>query len=127
MATKKLSKDHIDKFYDYDIDIDSRTIYVGSCGSDENGDSGVDFLMAERLLKALHLFEYSAPDGSKPITIITNNPGGNWYHGMAMYDAIKNCKNHVTIHGYGYNMSMGSIIPQAADKFLLAPNAKFMI
>lgn len=122
----KLQKDNIDRFFDYDINIDSRTIYVGSASADD-GDSGVDCIMAERLLKAIHLLEHAAPNGDKPITIITNNPGGDYLHGMAIYDAISTCESYVIIKGYGYAMSMGSIILQAADERIIAPNAKFMI
>lgn len=128
MAVKRLSKDHIDKFFDYDIDIDSRTIYMGSVIADVDGNSsGVDSFMAERVVKAIHLFDYVAPEGDKPITVIMNNPGGDWYHGMGIFDAIQLCKNHVTIKVYGYAMSMGSIILQAGDQRVLTPNSRFMI
>lgn len=123
----RLSKDHIDKFYDYDIEVDSRLLYMGSVYSDDDGESGVDTLMAERVIKGLTLLESAAPDGSKPITIIMNNPGGDWYHGMAIYDAIKTCANEVTIKTFGHGMSMGAVILQAADERLVAPNAKIMI
>lgn len=124
----KIVKDDIDRLYDYDIYVPNRTIYMGSLESDiSEGESGVDAAMAERVIKGLHLLDNSAPTGDKPITVIMNNPGGDWYHGMAIYDAIKACKNHVTVIVYGYAMSMGSIILQAADERVLAPNARMMI
>jgi ATP-dependent Clp endopeptidase proteolytic subunit ClpP len=124
----RVTKDDIDKFFDYDIDLTNRTLYVGSVSVTDDGDeSGVDAIMAERVIKALHLLEAQGPQGDKPITIIMNNPGGDWYHGMAIYDAIKSCKNHITIKVFGMAMSMGSIILQAADERILAPNAKVMI
>jgi ATP-dependent Clp endopeptidase proteolytic subunit ClpP len=124
----KLVKESIDRFYDYDIHTETRTIYIGSVESDiEHGESGTDASMAERAIKALHILDSSAPNGDKPITIIMNNPGGDWYHGMAIYDAIKTCKNHVSVVVYGYAMSMGSIIFQAADKRIMSPNSKMMI
>jgi len=46
---------------------------------------------------------------------------------MAIYDAIKACKNHVTIIVYGHAQSMGSIILQAPDKRVMAPNARLML
>jgi ATP-dependent Clp protease, protease subunit len=120
----KFTRDDVDKFYDYDIDLPHRTIYVGSINSDIDGDeSGTDVLMAERVIKALHLLGQK----DEPITIIMNNLGGDWYHGMAIYDAIKTCNCHITIKAYGYCMSMGSVILQAADERLMAPNAKMMI
>lgn len=120
----RINRDDVDKLYDYDIYIPSRTIYMGSVEtSEENGDSGVDAIMAERIIKALHLLDQK----NEPITIIMNNPGGDWYHGMAIYDAIKECQSEVTIKVKGMAMSMGSIILQAADHRVLSPNSKFMI
>lgn len=123
----KLIRDDLDKFFDYEIYIPTRTIYMGSAINDQDGESGTDGAMAERVIKALHILDSSAPGGDKPITIIMNNPGGDEYHGLAIYDAIKACNNHVTIIVYGYAMSMGSIILQAADKRIMAPNARMMI
>jgi ATP-dependent protease ClpP protease subunit len=126
---KRLSHDDIDKFFEYGLDVPNRTIYLGCASYDDEGNdgNGVDFFMAERFIKALHVLDRQAPAGDKPITIIANNPGGSWYHGMAMYGAIKSCKNHVTIKMYGYAMSMGSIIPQAADERLIDKYCRFMI
>ena len=119
----RINRDDVDKLYDYDLYIPSRTIYMGSVNSDENGESGVEAIMAERVVKALHLLDQK----DEPITIIMNNPGGDWYHGMAIYDAIKACKSHITIKVFGMAMSMGGVILQAADERVMAPNAKFMM
>ena len=128
---KRVSHDDIDKFFEYGLDIKNRTIYIGSVDrlgdDDEEDGSGTDFRMAEKALKALHLLEADAPKGDQPITIIMNNAGGSEYHGMAIYDAIKSCRNEVTIKIYGMAMSMGSLILQAADRRAMAPNSRFMI
>lgn len=123
----RFKRDDVDRFFDYGIDLTNRIVYMGSASSSDDGESGVDSDMAERIIKALHVLDLAAPDGDKPITIIMNNPGGDWYHGLAIYDAIKACKNHVTIRAFGYVMSMGSIIMQAADERLMAPKATMMI
>jgi len=123
----RLNKESIDRFYDYDIHIETRTLYIGSVDFNEDGESGTDGAMAARAIKGLHLLDTSAPLGDKPITIIMNNVGGCEYHGMAIYDAIRACKNHVTIIGRGHLMSMGSIIFQAADKRVMAPHCTMMI
>lgn len=124
----RISHDDIDKFFEYGIDVPNRTIYLGEAAynSDDLG-NGVDFFMAERFIKAIHILDKKAPNGDNPITIITNNPGGSWYDGMAIYGAIKSCKNHVTVKMYGHAMSMGSVIPQAADERLIDPYCRFMI
>lgn len=120
----RINRDDVDKLYDYDIYIPSRTIYMGSVESSmTEGESGVEAVMAERVIKALHLLDQK----DEPITIIMNNPGGDWFHGMAIYDAIKGCQSHVIIKVYGMAMSMGAVILQAADERIMAPNARFMM
>lgn len=123
--TKRVNRDDVDKFHDYSLYIPKRLIYVGSEHYDQDGDeSGVDGLMAERLVKNITLLESINSD---PITIVMNNLGGDWYHGMAIFDAIKGAKSHITMTIYGYAMSMGSVILQAADERIIAPSARLMI
>lgn len=120
----RINRDDVDKLYDYDLYIPSRTVYMGSVESSiTEGESGVEAVMAERVVKALHLLDQK----DEPITIIMNNPGGDWYHGMAIFDAIKACQSHITIKVYGMAMSMGAVILQAADKRIMMPNARFML
>ena len=127
----KFKKDDVDQFIENDIYLPTRTIYMGSTSSDlYEGESGVDFSMAEKVIKTLHILDnqdFESRKGNKPITIIMNNPGGEVYHGLAIYDAIRNCKNHVTIKVYGHAMSMGSWILQAADHRVMTENSRIMI
>jgi len=81
--------------------------------------------MTEYFIKGIHVLEQASPE--KSITIMMNNPGGDWYHGMAIYDAITSSTCPVTIRVYGQAMSMGSIILQAADYRVMMPNSRFMI
>lgn len=111
----RLNRDDVDKLFDYGIYIPTKTIItVGS--TDEE--------VASNLLKGLHLLD-SLND--LPITIHLNNTGGDEYHGMAIFDAIRACKSKIIIVAHGNVMSMGSIIFQAADERVMAPNAKQMI
>jgi ATP-dependent protease ClpP protease subunit len=115
----------LDKWFDLSIDVDTRTLYMGSVGYiREDHEPGVDHIMAEYLIKGIHTLESA---NRKPITIIMNNPGGDWYHGMAIYDAIKCSPCECTIRVYGHAMSMGSIILQAADHRIMMPNSRVMI
>ncbi len=124
----RIIRDDADKFFEYGLNIPTRTIFMGSVASDwTDAEQGVDFQMADRIIKALHLLDTAATNGEKPIFILMNNPGGDEYHGMAIYDAIKACKNHITITVFGHAMSMGSVILQAADERIMAPNSKMMI
>lgn len=119
------NRDDIDKFYDYNIYLPTSTLYMGSVETDlsEDTESGTDAKMAEQVVKGLHILDLK----DREINVIMNNLGGDWDHGMAIYDAIKKCKNHVTITVYGQCMSMGTVILQAADLRILAPNSRFMI
>ena len=126
MATRMI-RDDVDKFLEYDVHLPTKTFYMGSCCDTwGEGESGTDFQMAERSIKVLHLLDNLPANGSG-ITIIMNNLGGDFYHGMAIYDAIQNCSAHVTVIATGYAMSMGSIILQAADTRLMMPSARMMI
>ena len=131
MSRRRFRTDDIDKFFDYGLNIPSRTIYLGSGSYDTDGsESGVDGLLAERIIKSLHILDNAdaaADAGQKPITIIMNSIGGDQNHGMGIYDAIKSCKNFVEVRVFGYAMSMGSLILQAADKRVMAPNSRMMI
>ena len=119
------TRDDIARFHDDDIYVPTRTIYIGSAYYDpEHGESGCDGAMAERAVKNLRTLESINKD---PITILMNNVGGDPYHGMAVYDAIRLCQSHVTIKVLGHAMSMGSVIFQAADHRLMAPNSRQMI
>lgn len=123
--SKRVNRDDIDKFHDSGIYIPTRHLYMGSEHSDsELGEGGCDYLMAERVIKNLHILESL---NKEPITILMNNIGGDEYHGFAVYDAIRLCESHVTIKVLGHGMSMGSIILQAADERLMAPTSRQMI
>ncbi len=126
--SKRINRDDIDQLFDYDLHLPSRTIYMGSAESDvDQGESGVDVIMAEKAIKALHILDKAAPSGDQPINIIMNSPGGDAYDGLAIFDAIRACKNHVTITVYGKALSMGAIILMAADKRVMSLNARLMI
>jgi ATP-dependent protease ClpP protease subunit len=92
--------------------------------SHETGESGTDCQMSEFFLKAIiHLNQIS----SKPIFVHMNNLGGDWHHGMSIYDAIRASTAHVYGICWGHAMSMGSIIIQACDSRIVAPHCTFMI
>jgi ATP-dependent Clp protease protease subunit len=125
----KPKKDDITHFIEEDIHLPSRTVYIGSVGSNEEDgeEHGVNHAMSERAIKNLFILDKSAPTGDQPITILMNNPGGDVSHGNAIYDAIKMCKNHVTIIVFGQASSMGSIILQAADERIMTPRSILMM
>lgn len=121
----RVNRDDIDKWHDYSIYVPKRTIYMGSeAPNDDHVEPGIDSAMAERNIKNLLILDSQNED---PITIIMNNIGGDVNHGLAIYDAVRACKSHVTIKVFGHAMSMGSIILQAADERIMSPNSSQMI
>jgi len=123
--------DTAELFLDRGISLPSRALYIGSMEalggehSEDNADEpGVDFRLADKVIKGLHVLNSMGQD---PITIILNNIGGDEYHGLGIYDAIKSSKSPTKLIVYGSAMSMGSVILQAATKRYLAPNATVMI
>jgi ATP-dependent protease ClpP protease subunit len=118
-------RENLDSWFDLNLDVDGRFIYMGSVGKDySENETGVDNFMAEYFIKGMHILENRS---DKPITVIMNNPGGDVYHGFAIYDSIKTSNCHCTIKVFGHAMSMGSIILQAADHRIMLPNSRFMI
>ena len=120
-------KEDIDRWFDYSYLSSKRMIHVGSHDAEmthETGESGTDCQMSEFFIKAItHLNRIS----SQPIVVHMNNLGGDWYHGMSMYDAIRASTAHVYGICWGHAMSMGSIIIQACDSRIVAPHCTFMI
>jgi ATP-dependent Clp protease protease subunit len=123
MSQRNRNRDDIDRFHDYGIYLPNRTLYMGSEIVGEDEESGTDALMAERMVKNLHILDAEGSD----IVIIMNNLGGDVMHGLAIYDAIRACKSKVIIKAFGNAMSMGSVILQAADERIMAPNSVQMI
>lgn len=113
----RITKESIDRFFDYDFHIDSRTVYIGG---------EIDSVTAERVIKGLHILKMKESEGD--ITVLLNSEGGNWYDGLAIYDMIKSLdKNHVTIEVLGHAFSMASVILQAGDERIIHPNASIMV
>lgn len=116
---------HAELFHETGLDLSTRTIFMGSEWVSTDGDEGgTDAVMAQRVLKNLHLL---VDVSLKPITIIANNLGGDEYHGMAMFDAIKLSPCPITMVARGHVMSMGSILFQAASERVMGPSATQMV
>ncbi len=127
MAVKgtKHNNDHsIFDVHSYDIDWDANHIYLmGSEEYDLGEEPGVEYTMANRFIRNLSLLMQKSKD---PILVHMKTCGGDWAEGMAIYDTIKACPNHVTILSYSHAQSMSSIIFQAADKRVMMPHSTFM-
>lgn len=114
-----------DYVHDFDIDIEKRDIFLfgrEELYADED-EPGVDYRMANRVIKNLRILQSISDD---PILIHMKTCGGFWEEGMAIYQAIKACPNHVTILNYTHARSMSSIILQAADWRAMMLDSHFM-
>jgi len=121
---KKFDTDAYRWFHEFNCLIKERKVYFGSYQPTEDWETGVDCSSAEIIIKNLM---YLDSVNSNPIEIHFNSPGGDWWHGMAIYDCIKSLKSKTIFYGYGIVRSMGTIICQACTKRYLRPNCDFMI
>lgn len=124
----RLNKDHLDKFFDYHLSMELRTIYIGAVNNhsltDQYSIAEISPYTAENVLKGLILLE-NKPD--EPIKIILNSPGGDLHQALAIYDAIKRSPCHIEILATGECMSAASVILQAADKRVMSKHCLVMI
>ena len=119
--------ENIEQFFDHGLSVPSRTIFMGSwvyMGEDTDEESGTDFKMAERVIKSLHILDNI---GTASITLLMNNPGGDEYHGLAIYDAISKAASEVTIQVFGHAMSMGSWILQAGTQRMMHKHSTMLL
>jgi len=98
--------------------------YIAGMGVEETEEPGVEFVMVNRFIKNLNIL---ANNSDNPITIHMKSCGGDWMEGMAIYDAIKACKNTISIINYTHARSMTSMIYLAADKRIMMPHSTYMI
>lgn len=113
----------------YRINRPTFTIYVGGdvnslLALEELPEPGVEYNMADRF--ELNLGILSGINPRRPILVQMASCGGNWEEGMQMFGAILTCPNPVTVLATKWARSMTSIIPLAADRFVLRPPAKYM-
>lgn len=61
------------------------------------------------------------------ISVRINSPGGDVFHGLAIYNRLKQHKAKVTVHIDGWAASIASIIALAGDEVIMGEGAQFMI
>lgn len=117
---------NLDAFLNYSIDPKNRVLYLGATNFDHDGEElGIEAESAERLIKGIYIL--NKLNSTKPIRLLMNNPGGETFHGWAMYDAISASKAPIAIEVYGHAMSMAVIVLQAGTQRLIHPNGTIMI
>ena len=121
----------LEDMHDYRVDRHTFTIYLGGDPSHwdsekemEYGEPGVEYKMADRFEINLDLL--SGIDPNRPILVNMASCGGYWDDGMKIFSAILTCPNPVTVLATKWARSMTSLIPLAADRFLIRPPAQYM-
>lgn len=119
----------IHDLHEFDVLPDTREIFLTSNTADEVGFAMIDHWAATRFIKNLRVL---VSISTKPILVHMITCGGDWNYGMAIYDAImESCNSEagaeVTVLAYAHSRSMSSIIPQAATRRVIMPNADFLI
>lgn len=111
----KVKTDELTQFHDYSVYTPARII---SLSGDIDEEKAVEFI------KNIRILDHTS---SQDITILINTGGGEVHQGMAIYDAIKECKSKVITHAVGPCWSMGAIILQAGDTRKISASATVMI
>lgn len=63
----------------------------------------------------------------RDITVEMNSPGGNYFEGVAIYNALRRHDGAVTVQILGVAASAASVIAMAGDRIEIAHNAEIMI
>lgn len=66
-------------------------------------------------------------DGSSPITVAINSPGGNVFDGFAIYNALLRLGDRCTVRIDGLAASIASVIACGGHRVVMAANALLMI
>jgi ATP-dependent Clp protease protease subunit len=118
----RISKDHVQYFFEYNIDLSTKTLYLGYGNTD---DVELDHKVAADIIKGLHLLENVRPE--EPILVIINCEGGSVDHGLAIYDSIRNSKCQVIGKVVGMCHSMAAWVLQACDIRQVTRSSSIMI
>ena len=124
-----ITQERLAAIHDYGIDPESGEIWL--VGEDhgwddlETGDEpGVEYLMANRLIKNLRLLSLSGYD---KVLVHMKSCGGSEEEGFAIYDALRLSNMRVMILSYTHARSMTSVILQAGQIRSLMPNSYMLL
>lgn len=123
---------YLDDVHDHRVDRTTFTIFLSgepahagsAMGREGVPEPGVEFLMADRFQRNLHIL--SGINSKRPILVEMASCGGDWDAGMQIFSGILFCPNPVTVLATKWARSMTSLIPLAADRFVIRPPAKYM-
>ena len=122
-STRDERSQTLSDLHSYSVNLKSRDVFVHSV-HDHEEEMGVDYRQATIFIKNLHILNNASDDH---ILVHMQSIGGEWYNGMAMFNAIQFSKSPITILSYAQASSMSGIVIQAADTRVLMPDCHFMM
>jgi ATP-dependent protease ClpP protease subunit len=130
LRNRMMSEYFLEDIHTYRIDRHNFTIFVGgdpsyAVGAESTSETGVEYRMGDRF--DINMSSLSALDPNRPILVLLSSCGGFMEVGMQMFSAILTCPNPVIVLATKWARSMTSIVPLAADRFLIRPPANYMI
>lgn len=116
MANRKISKDWVEAYFDFGVDVINRRIFVGDVEPDS----------INAAIKGLYLMETESKE--KPCDIFISSDGGSVYEALALYDIINCIKCPVNTFAYGRCMSASVLLLAAGvpGQRWVSPNVAFM-
>lgn len=117
--------DIISKWHDYNINLNSREIFLSSEQDGEGLEGGINYQSSNKTLKNLILLNNI--DNNNILIHLNSQIGGEWDYGLSIYDAIKTSNSTVNIVAYGMMASMSSLILQAGKHRVISPSGSLMI
>jgi ATP-dependent Clp protease protease subunit len=90
---------------------------LGTIGEDFWGDG----ITARRVMGALRAI------GGQDVVVNINSPGGNFFEGLAIYNALREHPHKVTVNVLGIAASAASLVAMAGDEIMVAKAGFLMI
>lgn len=117
----------ISEIQDYGIDVEHRILYCTAYHSPytegNEGEGGINWEMADRIVKGLHILDN---ESSEDITLVINSFGGDEAHARAIMAAIRECESRVIGIVYGRAQSAAAWILEACDHRVMAEYSNLM-
>lgn len=111
----RLKTDELDQFHQFNVYTPARIINLSGEITEE---------LAAEFIKNIKLLDHAS---DKEIAVLINTEGGDVHQGLAIYDAIKECRSQVITQSVGPTWSMGAVILQAGDKRVVSKNSTIML
>jgi ATP-dependent Clp protease protease subunit len=65
--------------------------------------------------------------GNKPVTVVINSPGGDFFEGLAIYNLLRNHPKAVTVQIIGIAASAAAVVAMAGDDIQIAKAGLLMV